>query len=124
MQNKLTYDYNYAKNKVGLTSFSLFKGILPTAEKWALAGTVFTLAVGYLSANHVLSIGSFVLSMAKYGYEKYQQDQAVEAYYKEISVIFLPREMPHIYKNSPHVATMGGFYAIENACALRVFSKS
>lgn len=126
MQQKLAYDYDYKVNKVGLNSFSMFKGIksVPTAEKWALAGTIFTLAVGCLSGSQVLTMGAFVLSLAKYGYEKYHQDQAVDAYYKEISGVYLPTESSRIYKNSPNVAAMGGFDAIENACALRVFTKS
>lgn len=72
---------NYTPPIAAATTFSMFKKIksIPTAEKWVLAGTVFTLAMGYLLGSQVLTMGTFALNLAKYGYEKYQQDQASDA---------------------------------------------
>jgi len=107
-----------AYSKTDFSSFNIFKS-LPNAEKKGLLATVVAVGASVAGCNTSLSLS---LAAIFYVYNKYQQDQAVKEYYKEIeSACCDCQQIQNIFRNSPNVQAMGGSDAIHNACATRIF---
>ncbi|GEM_PF-4414037 len=120
----------YDLDKVGLKDIK-FKSAdsIPQAEKKFLFVNVvafvvwlfFSLLSDRLADEAAKSL--FFIGLFKYFFhDKFYQDEAVNLYYKEISLVSGNVEAIHsIYKNSSNVIAVGGHAALENACALQLF---
>ncbi len=120
------YAYQHQQDRVGYDSFSFFKNFksIPTAEKNGMIGLLFCIAAGLCTGSGGVFACTTALAVGKYLLlDKPKQDEAVDKYYDEIDGVYDPRSIHYIYQNSKNVEAMGGFDAIHNACATRIFSK-